>query len=310
MMFIYSLINNTTISTICESSFLIIFSYFVILYFLVNSRRAMLQAAAHADENEDQCLRRFVLTKSTFCKRDTEKHFAEFIQNQYNSDLPLDREYNPFLDKLLKALGLTNIPSRFKILTDVPFRPTESIEELYLGEKEDYPLALSACRKRYAPLWSCHEHSLEANLMSELIEEFGINFEGFSSPFNASMKDYCSVFPEDYVFGSYGSFFDHEFEEGDVVWVNPPFTEYLLMKTLTRTEDILRADKSCGIRFVLMFPAWNDIDRVVSGSPYLIQRREYKAGSFSFHDCNKNKTQVSGVGKILYVLSNYRLEDE
>lgn len=105
------------------------------------------------------------------------------------------------------------------------------------------------CALRYYSLgirgqqWSLNKDSLKA------LKEKGYNTEAFASPFNNYFDRYYSIFNEDKPFGSLGSFFgaDHT---NEVIYANPPFTEYMLNKLV---------DEICSLQYVyIVTPDWND----------------------------------------------------
>ena len=78
------------------------------------------------------------------------------------------------------------------------------------------------------------------------------DLEGFASPLNNHLKDYCSIGPYDGLVGSLGSFFDLTVP-GRVIVVNPPFVESLLQRAATKSIDLANTN---GVIFI--GPQWRD----------------------------------------------------
>ena len=232
------------------------------------------------------------------------KYLEEFLQNQLNSDFTLDLYENPFLSDLFIRLDLPYHQTSFPCLTDTPFKRTSEPKSLYQGKPEDYTTELSLCRKRYAPFWGVHELSLAPDFFSRLQQKYSLNFEGFASPFNSRLPRYCSPFSEDDVFGSRGSFFEHDFQSGDVVWTNPPFTENLIRKTLDKIEDSLSTVPN--LTFLLFIPRWHDITYQTVQSEYFRDRIDYPRGKYEVcdHVSEKKTIRPGAYDRVLFLLSN------
>lgn len=114
--------------------------------------------------------------------------------------------------------------------------------------------------------------------------ENGYKYEGFASPLNSNLLPlggkYCSLFPDtDVPFGSLGAF-DYEkinrYSDGN--WIlNPPYTEYMLLYTVT---EILKVSTS--IKIYMIIPNWQDAEfyKVLVNTPFrktvtLLKKQQY-----------------------------------
>lgn len=106
-----------------------------------------------------------------------------------------------------------------------------------------------------------------------LQDRLGVTVECFASPLNATLSQYCSMFPDtDAVFGSKGSFFDFEPTEGSFE-ANPPFVEEILVLMIERMAMLL--DKASGpMSFCVFLASWTDTPAwpLLQHSPFM--RRE------------------------------------
>eukprot|EP00537_Pseudo-nitzschia_pungens_P008691 CAMPEP_0172361208 /NCGR_PEP_ID=MMETSP1060-20121228/5074_1 /TAXON_ID=37318 /ORGANISM="Pseudo-nitzschia pungens, Strain cf. cingulata" /LENGTH=609 /DNA_ID=CAMNT_0013083397 /DNA_START=82 /DNA_END=1911 /DNA_ORIENTATION=+ len=96
-------------------------------------------------------------------------------------------------------------------------------------------------------------------------------FEGFASPFNATLPRFASAFPDlDWHFGSVGRFFDCRFDAeaqpdendsgGEYCEANPPFTPGIMLSMADHMiETLERADeKNLRLTFVVVVPSANN----------------------------------------------------
>ena len=75
-------------------------------------------------------------------------------------------------------------------------------------------------------------------------KEYSVCQECFASPLNCYFSRFCSAFPDtDVYFGSQGSFFDFEPDEGSFE-CGPPYTVEVMDKTADRIHELLtKSDK-------------------------------------------------------------------
>ena len=106
--------------------------------------------------------------------------------------------------------------------------------------------------------------------MLALENEFGVNHEGFGSPFNAHFDTFGSAYPDvDAVFGSTGDFFTYPSSNHYAQVVNPPFMGNKYFKdTLDHLEQEL-ATSALPMTIVLVGAAHGDWLDQVQASPYV-----------------------------------------
>ena len=78
----------------------------------------------------------------------------------------------------------------------------------------------------------------------------------------ALLNSYCSRFPDtDAPFGSKGSFFDYEADEG-VFESNPPFVEECMIRNIKHILDLLEKAEKSGkaLTFFIIVPKWDEKD--------------------------------------------------
>lgn len=121
---------------------------------------------------------------------------------------------------------------------------------------------------RYSSILAAGQHwALPQMQFMHLVYKYDIAWEGFASPLNTGLFEwggnYCSLFPEDVVFGSSGSFFEQDMVgvEGKNWIINPPFIETIIDLSC---EKILQAlDRAIineiEMRIVFILPTWSDM---------------------------------------------------
>jgi hypothetical protein len=79
--------------------------------------------------------------------------------------------------------------------------------------------------------------------------------ELFGSPFNTTLDQYCSPFPDiESYFGSVGSFFDFDFTAGTYV-MNPPYDEQLMYEAMEVATAALNTKTE--ITIIVVIPIWS-----------------------------------------------------
>ena len=123
---------------------------------------------------------------------------------------------------------------------------------------------------RYASIISSSQHwSMPTEVYKMYVEKYGVNIEGFASPFNSQLLllglDYkfCSLFKDtDEIFGSFGSFFSANFsaEKDAVIAVNPPYVLDIINNTADKCINECKKTKENKnrIKFFIIFSAWKD----------------------------------------------------
>lgn len=102
--------------------------------------------------------------------------------------------------------------------------------------------------------WSIHPSFYQAISIYNTIE-------GFASPFSKNLRQWCSRYPGDRVFGALGDFFDviKEWEDEWTLWViNPPYTLYLFTKVLDAVKQ--RRLTHPKDEYIFLLPVWEGLD--------------------------------------------------
>lgn len=232
--------------------------------------------------------------------------FAQMLANQ-DPKTPFDLD-NPLVQDLLDdTIWMNSRRSLFRYNPNVkPFNVPVAVPErmklAYTGTnfKRDF----ETCMIRYSPLWSAHELVPDPKNLAKVFEQDQINLEGFSNPFTAVHSNFCSAFDEDKLFGSRGSFFKYHMPPGTRAWLNPPFVEQLIVKTVDHVLDQLSAtdDISC----TLFLPDWSDMESIarLCSSPYYKGQTLINAGTYTNSDYTTAGTRDSAVDRVLYHISN------
>jgi hypothetical protein len=87
------------------------------------------------------------------------------------------------------------------------------------------------------------------------------SIECFASPFNHTLDNYYSVLPIDKVYGSQGNFFNCFNSAKYTTYImNPPFTEYIILKMFD--EIYLKLDSGIKCCMYIYIPMWSDLNDV------------------------------------------------
>lgn len=118
--------------------------------------------------------------------------------------------------------------------------------------------SLSALIERYSFIYTSPRFfwSISPDAYKVLENFSGDVVEAFASPFNNNLKGYCSLYPEDILFGALGNFFDVIASPSTTRkrWViNPPFTNTIF----TRVHDaIVEHMKTSDDEYYFLMPEW------------------------------------------------------
>jgi hypothetical protein len=136
-----------------------------------------------------------------------------------------------------------------------------------LGSSSSVDDLIALCSMRYSSLMPAgNQWNIPAEVYRHLVTNYGIEVEGFASPFNSQIipvnpkLHFCSLFPDtDTLFGSVGSFFEYDFL-GKVAIVNPPYVIDIMDSAADKVMDtILRAEKlGKPTRIFVTVPDWKD----------------------------------------------------
>lgn len=129
--------------------------------------------------------------------------------------------------------------------------------------------------------------------------------EGFASPFNHNLNNFCSVFNEDMKFGSKGGFFEYikVLNVATRLIANPPYTETVLNRVADLCIDYV--ERVPGSEVIMMYPNWEDTDGVtkLKSNP----KCQYKVmvdKEYSVHDYSIDKPITTPMALIFFVLSS------
>jgi hypothetical protein len=104
---------------------------------------------------------------------------------------------------------------------------------------ECFEAVLATALLRYDALrGAVYQASVPPAVYDVLKKDFGVFLECFASPFNCYFPRYCSVFADDFAFGSLGSFFQFHPLDGSFV-AFPPLVPAVVLATVRHIEDLL-----------------------------------------------------------------------
>ncbi len=101
--------------------------------------------------------------------------------------------------------------------------------------------------------------SMDPRLYAELSQCSLPVLEGFASPFNHNLTDYCSLFDEDKKYGSKGNFYTYMdgLRDPHRIIVNPPYTQTVLAKAADTVINYL--NRVQGAECIMMYPTWKHL---------------------------------------------------
>ncbi|CAK7994511.1 Phosphorylated CTD interacting factor 1 WW domain-containing protein [uncultured virus] len=182
------------------------------------------------------------------------------------------------------------------IHTTIPLKIAEQLE--LKGRKEFYNLCL-----RYNVLGPSDGLflSIDKDVYHYLKESSELpTVECYASPFNHNLERYCSVYPEDAIYGSLGCYrsFIEDLDEPVRLILNPPYTNRmmeecinLLLKYMERHQDA---------EFVAMLPLMNGYEPMIRlfespGTTY----RLIEGDNYTIHDHSKDCAIIAPMNLIL-----------
>jgi hypothetical protein len=140
---------------------------------------------------------------------------------------------------------------------------------------------------------------------SRMIEEYGVNLEGFGSPLNSVLLKYmfyhpeymgklafCSLFPDtDCLFGSLGSYFDNDLSSR-IMSANTPYLPEILLDIVQHAIDGCNTDKETVL--IMGFPYWHDADwyKLAQNNKYFITEILLEKAGHYFENSNKADEKV------------------
>jgi hypothetical protein len=156
---------------------------------------------------------------------------------------------------------------------------------------------------RYAGIISSSQHwQMPIDKYREYVEKYGVNLEGFASPFNSQLLlinqgNFCSLFLDtDKVFGSIGNFFDADLQN-KVVAVNPPYVLSILDNMAKKCISECEKAEKLGnkIKLFIIMSAWRDTEAYISlsKSKYLLESSELKPMEHFYTDASDVRSGAS-----------------
>lgn len=152
-----------------------------------------------------------------------------------------------------------------------------------------------------------------------LRSRLGVGFEGFASPLNCTLPNYCSGFPDvDGAFGTAGSFFSLSPKQtlGGSFALNPPFVHAILDAAADRALQLLDAAQAAGAQHALsiafIMPGWKETNAHarLSASPHLRRAITVAAADHGFCDGASHQRQdpfrASPYDTVIFVLQTDR----
>ena len=152
-----------------------------------------------------------------------------------------------------------------------------------------------------------------------LRSRLGVGFEGFASPLNCTLPNYCSGFGDvDGAFGAAGSFFRLKPQQmlGGSFALNPPFVHAILDASAERLIEMLDFASSAGadhaLSFAFIMPGWKETRAyaLLSGSSYMRRAITIAAADHGFCDGASHQRQdpfrASPYDTIVFVLQTDR----
>lgn len=146
----------------------------------------------------------------------------------------------------------------------------------------------SACMRYAALVSGSQQWAVPLSTYRMLHDKHGINVEGFASPINSQMMwfddgKFCSIFPEDNVFGSMGNFMDSDLK-GASILINSPFIESILERVADKVSNA-NLEKN---KIIVVVPTWRDAKffRTLSKIPGG-KRIDLMPGEYSYEDINR-----------------------
>jgi hypothetical protein len=116
---------------------------------------------------------------------------------------------------------------------------------------EGFEAVLAIVLMRYDALkGSVYQAGLPPAVMEVLKKDFGVFMECFASPLNCYFPRYCSMFTDDFAFGSLGSFFQFRPLDGSFL-VFPPLVSSVVIAAVRHMEDLLLSSNRA-LSFILV----------------------------------------------------------
>jgi len=184
----------------------------------------------------------------------------------------------------------------------------------YTGPKNKIDEYLWSILFRYQ-LLSSNNHQLGVlpKILSQMNQDYNLNFECFASSINATFKNYCSIYYDlEKYFGSIGSFFNIIPIKG-TFGINPPYQKDIINSTINKLFKFLNDSKDF-LTFIITIPIW-DLD----GKKFMkdnfnneLEKQNIDYGEFQIINDVKHSIFFKGLRmiekeKFTYIDHNYEL---
>lgn len=188
-----------------------------------------------------------LVEKAIFTKEDAQKFMSDFLEFKIEKEIP---DFN------IHSNGTICVGK---------FRKKINKKRLGLLRRFANTNEIIYMVMRYASLFpGGQQWNVPKNVYKLLVEKYGIEIEGFSSPINSQLLPYglpfCSLFYDtDEPFGSLGNVYDQNFI-GKRITIDPPFILEIIEKAISFALEIFeRSIKEEKETFIFMIlPAWTD----------------------------------------------------
>jgi hypothetical protein len=168
----------------------------------------------------------------------------------------------------------------------LPVSPSyqQKLEQLYKkygsASGEGLDAVLAVVLMRYDALkGSVFQARLPPGVMSVLKRDFGVFMECFASPLSCYFPRYCSMFSDDFAFGSVGSFFQFRPLDGSFV-AFPPLVSSVVIAAVRHIEDLLiGSNRALSFLVVVHGNVTDDspIMQTALSSKFLVHRQAFAA---------------------------------
>ncbi len=127
----------------------------------------------------------------------------------------------------------------------------QRLRSLYTGSEETFESDCNELMSMYRFLGALNNHLS----VPPFIFEKGEWIELFGTPVNTVQPSFCSPFPLEKKFGSLGSFFEYDLEEGKKYLCNPPFDEVIMENMANRL--LTQLETTANVDIIVIVPVWD-----------------------------------------------------
>jgi hypothetical protein len=242
--------------------------------------------------------------------------FLQVLNSWVGHESKIIEDNSRFIKKKKKKGWIVDI----KLLRDSVFMIVFLPKHIMRSFEGIEPTIVTDMVLRYSSIIANGQHwALPRRQFLHLFTMYKITHEGFASPLNTGLREfggtYYSLFPQDAVFGSAGSFFDQCLygKDSRKNWViNPPFIEDIIIKVGDKILQELEVAEKLGMemRVVLILPTWEDmpIYRTLCRNQYVKHTQLLKRGKhFYKHLCEKKVVKSKTT---IFVLDTFRAKHD